>query len=306
MFVSVVCDIGSEDNKEAVYNVLKMYGFKEIISNVFESTKIKEDSLLRLKRDIDKNTDHYDKIRFYQFPFDETFAITFLTQKERWGLRRIEGLTKQKITRMMLPSAEDIKLHREAELLEKVMVWLRRGRCNREREIVAQLLEEGHDLTAVAAVALKLARAEEKQRPIAPLKAVADFSAPAAGPEYQPRVAGTVQEQQIHGDGACGAQQITRAARKVEQRQVERESCGDRAEVRARPNAQIVKRHRQVADHHVKRYRGPHGDVGLSSRSNGGDDAGLPACPQSEQAEDSGADDANQQWQKRTNARRPR
>jgi len=83
MFVSVVCDIGSEDNKEAVYNVLKMYGFKEIISNVFESTKIKEDTLLRLKRDIDKNTDHYDKIRFYQFPFDETFAITFLTHK-RW------------------------------------------------------------------------------------------------------------------------------------------------------------------------------------------------------------------------------
>jgi ATP-dependent RNA helicase DeaD len=109
-------------------------------------------------------------------------AITFLTPKERWGLRRIEGLIKQKITRMMLPSVEDIKLHREAELLEKVMVWLRRGRCNREREIVAQLLEEGHDLTAVAAVALKLARAEEKQRPIAPLKAVADFSVPAAGP----------------------------------------------------------------------------------------------------------------------------
>ena len=112
-------------------------------------------------------------------------AITFLTPKERWGLRRIEGLTKQKITRMTLPSAEDIKLHREAELLEKMMVWLRRGRCNREREIVAQLLEEGHDLTAVAAVALKLARAEEKQRPIAPLNAVADFSAPAAaGPAF--------------------------------------------------------------------------------------------------------------------------
>ncbi len=112
-------------------------------------------------------------------------AITFLTPKERWGLRRIEGFTKQKITRMTLPSSEDIKLHREAELLEKVMVWLRRGRCNREREIVAQLLEEGHDLTAVAAVALKLARAEEKQRPIAPLKAVADFSAQDAGPAFK-------------------------------------------------------------------------------------------------------------------------
>jgi len=108
-------------------------------------------------------------------------AITLLTPKERWGLRRIEGFIKQKITRAMLPSAEDIKLQRESQLLEKVMVWLRRGRCNREREIVAQLLEDGHDLAEVAAVALKMARAEEKQRPIAPLKEVAEFSAPAGG-----------------------------------------------------------------------------------------------------------------------------
>ena len=108
-------------------------------------------------------------------------AITFLTPKERWGLRRIEGFIRQKITRMTLPRAEDIKLHREAQLLEKVMVWLRRGRCNREREMVAQLLEDGHDLAAIAAVSLKLARAEEKQRPIAPLKEVADFSAHVTG-----------------------------------------------------------------------------------------------------------------------------
>jgi ATP-dependent RNA helicase DeaD len=108
-------------------------------------------------------------------------AITFLTPEERWGLRRIEGFTRQKITRMMLPRAEDIKLHREAQLMEKVMVWLRRGRCNRERELVAQLLEDGHDLAEIAAVSLKLARAEEKQRPIAPLKEVADFSAHATG-----------------------------------------------------------------------------------------------------------------------------
>ncbi len=82
MFVSVVCDIGSEDNKNAVYEVLKMYGFKEIISNVFESTRIKDDTLLRLKRDLDKSTDHYDKIRFYQFPMDNTLVVTFLTNKK--------------------------------------------------------------------------------------------------------------------------------------------------------------------------------------------------------------------------------
>ena len=88
---------------------------------------------------------------------------------------------EEKIARRMLPSAEDINLQREEQLVEKVMVWLRRGRCNREREIVAQLLEGGHDPAEVAAVALKLARAEEKQRPIAPLKAGTKFSAPVAG-----------------------------------------------------------------------------------------------------------------------------
>ena len=112
-------------------------------------------------------------------------AITLLTPRERWGLRRIEGFTGQKITRGMLPSTDDIRLQREAQLMEKVRVWLRRGRCSREREIVAQLLEDGHDLTDVAAAALKMARAEEKQRPIAPLKAVAEFSAPVAGQAFR-------------------------------------------------------------------------------------------------------------------------
>ena len=82
MFVSVVCDIGSEDNKTSVIEILKMYGFNQVIENLFESTKIKEESLLRMKRDIDKSTDYYDKIRFYQYPVDDTMVITFLTQKK--------------------------------------------------------------------------------------------------------------------------------------------------------------------------------------------------------------------------------
>jgi ATP-dependent RNA helicase DeaD len=130
-------------------------------------------------------------------------AITLLTPKERRGLHRIEGFTKQKLNRLMLPSAEDIKLHREAQLVEKVMVWLRRGRCNREREIVAKLLEDGHDPAEVAAVALKLARAEEKQRPIAPLKAGAKISAPVAGQALKrsDRRKGHVRESAPHEKG---------------------------------------------------------------------------------------------------------
>jgi ATP-dependent RNA helicase DeaD len=51
-------------------------------------------------------------------------------------------------------------------------VWLQRSRYRRERELVEKLVEEGNDPLEVAAAALKIARADEKQRPIAPLREV--------------------------------------------------------------------------------------------------------------------------------------
>lgn len=99
-------------------------------------------------------------------------ALTLLTPKEQWRLRKIEQYTRQKVTLAALPTSEDIQNRREAELLEKMTVWLKRGRCAREREMVTELVAEGHDLLEVAAVALKLARAEEKQRPIARISEV--------------------------------------------------------------------------------------------------------------------------------------
>ncbi|MCA9978276.1 MAG: DbpA RNA binding domain-containing protein, partial [Anaerolineales bacterium] len=94
-------------------------------------------------------------------------ALTLIAPQELYHLRRIEGYTKQKIARAALPTVEEIQERREAQLLERMMVWLRRGRCNREREMVTELVEEGNDPIEIAAAALKLARAEEKQRPIA-------------------------------------------------------------------------------------------------------------------------------------------
>ncbi|MCP4363067.1 MAG: RNA helicase, partial [Chloroflexi bacterium] len=73
---------------------------------------------------------------------------------------------------MTLPTLDDIKAYRETQLVERMMVWLRRGRCAREREIVETLATEGYDPVEVAAAALKLARAEEKQRPIAAISDV--------------------------------------------------------------------------------------------------------------------------------------
>ncbi len=83
MFVSVVCDFSNEDHQSTVNNLLVQYGFKQIMRNVYESVRVKEEILLRLKRDIDRATDSFDKIRFYQFPYEETFVITFLSNK-RW------------------------------------------------------------------------------------------------------------------------------------------------------------------------------------------------------------------------------
>ena len=105
-------------------------------------------------------------------------AISLLTPREQWRWRKIEAYTKQKISQAVLPTVEDIQRQREAQLLEQMTVWLRRGRCQRERELVAALVEAGHDPVEIAAVALKLSRAEEKQRPIAPVGEVQAWPSP--------------------------------------------------------------------------------------------------------------------------------
>lgn len=82
MFVSVVCDIADMGHKDEVVDYLKRYGFSEIIENTFESSSISEKALIRLKRDIDQVTDFYDKVRFYQYPYEGTLVISFLTEKK--------------------------------------------------------------------------------------------------------------------------------------------------------------------------------------------------------------------------------
>lgn len=102
----------------------------------------------------------------------EGAAISLLPPKEFRHLRRIEVYTRQKISSATVPTIEEIKTHREEKLLKQISVWLQRDRCQQEKEIVTKLIAEGHDAVEIAAVALKLARAEEKQRPIAPMSKV--------------------------------------------------------------------------------------------------------------------------------------
>jgi ATP-dependent RNA helicase DeaD len=102
-------------------------------------------------------------------------AISLITPAEHAHLRRIEVFTRQKFLRATLPSVEDIMKRRSTQLTEQVTVWLKRGRINRERAIVDELVALGHDPLDVAAAALKLARGDEKQRTIAPVGAVEEI-----------------------------------------------------------------------------------------------------------------------------------
>ena len=96
-------------------------------------------------------------------------AISLITPKERWSLGRIEAYTKQKMTPATLPAEDDIYARRAEILLERVRVWLRRGRCRPERGMVEALMSEGYDAVDIAAAALKLARTEERKCPVAPV-----------------------------------------------------------------------------------------------------------------------------------------
>ncbi len=106
-------------------------------------------------------------------------AISLVPVFERRRVRDIERFTRSKLTRIEIPTAEEIQARRENALLGQVKIWLARGRCRQERALVEKLVAEGVDPLEIAAVALKIARAEEKQRPIAPVTDVIEPVEPA-------------------------------------------------------------------------------------------------------------------------------
>ena len=83
MFVAVSFELTNEDSVEELENLLGLYGFSEQHKALWESTKIKEKYLSRLKRDIDRHTDYYDTVRLYQYPLEGYLVLTSLKYK-RW------------------------------------------------------------------------------------------------------------------------------------------------------------------------------------------------------------------------------
>ncbi|MGE5463950.1 MAG: DEAD/DEAH box helicase [Syntrophothermus sp.] len=99
-------------------------------------------------------------------------AITLISPREKRRLREVEALTKQPIKKMELPTVAEIHRHREDQVVETIKIWLGRGRFKRELEMVQELISAGHDPLNIAAAAIKIARADEKQRPIAEITEV--------------------------------------------------------------------------------------------------------------------------------------
>ncbi|MGI5172251.1 CRISPR-associated protein Cas2 [Treponema sp. OMZ 840] len=82
MFVSVVLDPGGADSSRALISLLAQYGFTRIQRACWENTAVSEKRLRTLKKDIDRVTDFYDRIRIYQYPVKGLMAITELSKKK--------------------------------------------------------------------------------------------------------------------------------------------------------------------------------------------------------------------------------
>jgi CRISPR-associated protein Cas2 len=82
MFVSIALDPGSEGRARELADVLGQYGFEKIQRGLWESAFVSPETLTRLKKDLDRATDAFDRLRIFQFPVDGTLALTSLRDKK--------------------------------------------------------------------------------------------------------------------------------------------------------------------------------------------------------------------------------
>ena len=93
MFVSIAIDPGGEGRAKELTELLVQYGFDKVQRGLWESTVVSPETLNRLKRDLDRATDAFDKIRIFQFPVDGTLVLTTLKNKKWRRLVAKGGIT---------------------------------------------------------------------------------------------------------------------------------------------------------------------------------------------------------------------
>jgi ATP-dependent RNA helicase DeaD len=94
-------------------------------------------------------------------------ALTMVTPKEEWKLKRIERALKRTIEKKKVPSKKDIMRVRIEQVFVNMVKWLESDRCKKEIAYVEELQAAGYDAKKIAAAALKLASATHKEQPIA-------------------------------------------------------------------------------------------------------------------------------------------
>jgi CRISPR-associated protein Cas2 len=82
MIVSIAVDPGSEGRAKELADLLSQYGFEKIQRGLWESSIVSLETLDRLKRDLDRATDAFDRLRIFQFPVNGTLALTTLRDKK--------------------------------------------------------------------------------------------------------------------------------------------------------------------------------------------------------------------------------
>ncbi|MDR1375184.1 MAG: CRISPR-associated protein Cas2 [Treponema sp.] len=82
MFVSIAVDPGSEGRARELADLLSQYGLEKIQRGLWESAFISPDTLNRLKRDLDRATDAFDRLRIFQFPVNGTLVLSSLRDKK--------------------------------------------------------------------------------------------------------------------------------------------------------------------------------------------------------------------------------
>jgi CRISPR-associated protein Cas2 len=82
MYVSIAVDPGSEERAKELAGLLGQYGFEKVQRGLWESTVISEHTLTRVKRDLDRVTDAFDRIRFFQYPLEGTLVLSSLKDKK--------------------------------------------------------------------------------------------------------------------------------------------------------------------------------------------------------------------------------
>jgi CRISPR-associated protein Cas2 len=100
MFVSIALDPGGEGRAKELAELLIQYGFDKIQRGLWESTAVSPETLGRLKRDLDRSTDAFDRIRIFQFPVEGTLVLSTLRDK-KW--RRLVARGGETPVRAVMP-----------------------------------------------------------------------------------------------------------------------------------------------------------------------------------------------------------